>query len=72
MAKKKGSFAWSPLRKLMKRSGATIVAREAVNVLIQNLEETATLLTKKAMSFATHAKRKKITKDDMTLAIKYM
>jgi len=72
MAKKKGSFAWSPLRKLMKKSGASIVAREAVNVLIADLEQTATALTKKALSFAVHAKRKKITKDDMTLAIKYL
>ena len=72
MAKKKRSFAWSPLRKLMKRSGASIVARDAVDTLILNLEETAMTLTKKALSFAQHAKRKKITKDDMSLAIKYM
>ena len=72
MAKKKSSFAWSPLRKLMKRSGANIVARNAVDLLIMDLEEVATALTKKALGFAQHAKRKKITKDDMTLAIKYM
>jgi histone H3/H4 len=72
MAKKKRSFAWSPLRKLMKRSGANIVARNAVDLLILNLEETATKLTQKALSFAHHAKRKKITKDDMSLAIKYL
>ncbi len=34
MAKKKRSFAWSPLRKLMKRSGAQMVARNAVDALI--------------------------------------
>lgn len=72
MAKKKRSFAWSPLRKLMKKSGANIVARNAVDLLIMNLEEVATALTQKALAFATHAKRKKITKDDMTLAIKYL
>jgi len=72
MAKKKRSFAWSPLRKLMKKSGANIVARNAVDLLIQDLEETASKITKKALSFAKHAKRKKITKDDMSLAIRYM
>ena len=72
MAKKKRSFAWSPLRKLMKRSGANIVARNAVDLLIMDLEEIATELTKKALAFAVHAKRKKITKGDMNLAIKYL
>ncbi|MBN2154994.1 MAG: NFYB/HAP3 family transcription factor subunit [Candidatus Lokiarchaeota archaeon] len=71
MAKKKRSFAWSPLRKLMKKSGANIVARNAVDLLILNLEEVATELTQQALKFAKHAKRKKITKDDMALAIKY-
>ena len=72
MAKKKRSFAWSPLRKLMKRSGANIVARNAVDLLIMDLEEVATELTKKALAFAIHAKRKNITKGDMNLAIKYL
>ncbi len=72
MAKKKRSFAWSPLRKLMKRSGAQMVARNAVDALIIELEEVATKLTTKALAFAVHAKRKKITKDDMNLAIKYL
>ncbi len=68
MAKKKRSFAWSPLRKLMKKSGANIVARNAVDLLILNLEEVATDLTQQALKFAKHAKRKKITKDDMSLS----
>ncbi|GAB4319144.1 MAG: hypothetical protein Kow0069_22590 [Promethearchaeota archaeon] len=72
MAKKKRSFAWSPLRALMKRQGANIVAREAVNVLIADLEDTAMAITKQALKFAGHAKRKKITKEDVQLALKYM
>jgi DNA-binding protein len=72
MAKKKRSFAWSPLRKLMKKSGANIVARNAVDLLISDLEAVAQKLTKKALGFARHAKRKKITKEDMNLAIKYL
>lgn len=70
MAKKR-SFAWSPLRKLMKKNGASIVARGAVDALIIDLENVSMKLTKLALSFAQHAKRKKITKDDMLLAIKY-
>ena len=69
--KEEKSFAWSPLRKLMKKSGANIVARNAVDLLILNLEEVATALTQQALKFARHAKRKKITKDDMALAIRY-
>ena len=72
MAKKKRSFAWSPLRKLMKKSGANIVARNAVDLLIMDLEAVSQKLTKKALGFAHHAKRKKITKEDMALAIKYL
>ena len=72
MAKKKRSFAWSPVRKLMKKSGANIVARDAVEKLIIDLEKTAQTLTKKALKFAEHAKRKKISKEDMDLAIKYL
>ena len=72
IAKKTRSFAWSPVRKLMKKSGANIVSRDAVELLITDLEKTATTLTKKALGFAQHAKRKKISKDDMGLAIKYL
>jgi histone H3/H4 len=72
MAKKKRHFAWSPVRKLMRKAGAQIVARDAVELLITDLEGTAKTLTKKALGFAKHAKRKKISKDDMDLAIKYL
>ncbi len=71
MAKKKHSFAWSPVRRLMKKQGATIVARDAVDLLIENLESTATAITKQAITFCNHAGRKKVTKDDLLLAIKY-
>ena len=72
MAKKKRHFAWSPVRKLMRQSGAQIVARDAVELLITDLETISIKLTKKALGFAKHAKRKKISKDDLDLAIKYL
>jgi len=71
MAKKKHSFAWSPIRRLMKQQGASIVARNAVDLLIDHLEKTASKLTEQARSFTTHANRKKITKNDLLLSIKY-
>lgn len=71
MGKKTRLFAWSPLRKLMKRQGAQIVSRDAVDKIIDHLAGVAMQLTKVAYTFAMHAKRKKITKDDMLLAIKY-
>lgn len=65
------SFSWSPIRRLMKQQGASIVAREAVDLLIDHLEKTAYCLTEQAKSLTRHAKRKKITKEDLILAIKY-
>ncbi len=71
MAKKKHAFAWSPIRRLMKQQGASIVARNAVNLLIDHLEKTANGLTEQARAFTMHANRKKITKNDLLLSIKY-
>lgn len=53
MAKKKHSFAWSPIRRLMKQQGASIVARNAVDLLIDHLEKTAVKLTEQARAFNT-------------------
>jgi histone H3/H4 len=62
-------IAWSPLRSLMKAAGAEIVSRESVDVLLNFLEARAKKLTEMALTFAKHSKRKKITKDDMALAV---
>jgi histone H3/H4 len=56
----------------MKQQGASIVARNAVDLLIDHLEKTATGLTEQARTFTMHANRKKITKNDLLLAIKYV
>ena len=69
MAKKRRVFAWSPLRALMKKAGAQIVSREAVEALLFFLEERSKALTASSLKFAKHAKRKKITQADMQLAI---
>ena len=67
---KKTPFAWSPIRKLMKQQGATIVARDAVDLLINHLGKTASNITEGAIQFTMHSKRKKITKDDINLVLK--
>ncbi len=70
MAKK--VFAWSPVRKLMKDNGAEMVAREAVDALIDYLEKVARGVTNKALEMTRHANRKKLTVTDMTLAMKLL
>lgn len=63
-------FAWSPIRKLMKDNGAEMVARDAVDALIDYLEKTAKTITNKALEMTRHAGRKKLTLQDMDLAMK--
>lgn len=62
-------FAWSPIRELMKKSGAEMVAREAVDELISVLEKLAREWTSKALEMSRHANRKKLTKIDMEMAL---
>ena len=70
MAKK--VFAWSPVRKLMKDNGAEMVARDAVDALIDYLEKLAKVMTNKALEMTRHAGRKKLTLNDMDLAMKIL
>ena len=62
-------FAWSPIRELMKKSGAEMVARKAVDELIDYLERSARDLTVRALEMCRHAGRKKLTKEDLKLAL---
>lgn len=66
---KKYKFSFAPMRKLMGDAGAELVSRDAVFKLMDTLEKNATQLTKKAVGFAEHAKRKKVTVKDLDLAI---
>lgn len=62
-------FAWSPIRELMKKSGAEMVSRDAVDELIAYLEKLAKEWTNKALEMSRHANRKKLTKIDMEMAL---
>ena len=50
------AFAWSPLRALMKKAGAEIVSRAAVDKLMDYLEEYAKSLTTWFL-FSRHARK---------------
>ncbi len=63
------AFAWSPLRSLMKKAGAEIIAKDATDKLMDYLEKRARVLTEEALKIAKHAGRKKVTKNDMRLAV---
>ena len=63
------TFSWSPIRELMKSSGAEKVGRDAVDELIAHLEKYAKELTNKALEMSRHSGRKKLTKDDMEMAL---
>ena len=65
----KKAFAWSPIRELMKNNGAEIVARKAVEDLISYLEEVTSQISSKALELAKHSGRKKITANDMKIAM---
>jgi len=54
----------------MKDNGAEMVARDAVDALISYLESVAKRITNKALEMTRHAGRKKLTLDDMSLAMK--
>ena len=56
----------------MKDNGAEMVAREAVDALIDYLEKAARGVTNKALEMTRHAGRKKLTANDMDLAMKLM
>ena len=64
-------ISWSPIRRLMKHNGAVIVARDAVDELVNWMGQSAEKLTKTALTLTKHSKRKKVTRDDILLAIKY-
>ena len=72
MARKKGYFAWSPVRGLMKSAGATIVSRSAVQTLLYFLEARAKQVTEVSIALSKHAGRKKVSEKDVALALLYL
>jgi len=66
-AKKKseGYIAKAPIRRLMKKEGADLVAAEALDKLISYLETGAADATKEAIKVCNADKRKRVTAADI-------
>jgi len=66
-AKKKaeGYIAKAPIRRLMKKEGADLVAAEALDKLIDFLEKSAANATKDAIKICKTDKRKRVTAADI-------
>ena len=69
-AKKKsdGYIAKAPIRRLMKKEGADLVAAEALDKLISFLEGSAATATKDAIKVCKEDKRKRVTAADIRAA----
>jgi len=66
MAKKPETYiAKAPIRRLMKKEGADLVAAEALDKLIVFLEGAASKATKQAIQLCQNDKRKRVTAVDI-------
>jgi histone H3/H4 len=75
MAKKKKNesyIAKAPIRRLMKREGAELVSADALNKLIDYLENKAAEATKAAIKVTKADKRKRVTSEDIREATREM
>ena len=63
--KSEGYIAKAPIRRLMKKEGADLVAAEALDKLISFLEDSAANATKEAIKLCTADKRKRVTAADI-------
>lgn len=66
--KAEGYIAKAPIRRLMKKEGADLVAAEALDKLINYLEKKASETTKASIKICTDDKRKRVTAGDIRAA----
>jgi len=66
--KSEGYIAKAPIRRLMKKEGADLVAAEALDKLIGFLESSAATATKDAIKVCKEDKRKRVTAADIRAA----
>lgn len=67
MATKKGEFPRSVVRKLMRDAGATLVAKESIELMCALIESYVKSTTGKALVFMEHGKRKILSAKDLEL-----
>ena len=66
--KSDGYIAKAPIRRLMKKEGAVLVAADALDKLIGYLEKEAATATKEAIKITKADKRKRVTAADIRKA----
>ena len=66
--KSKGYFSKAPVRRLMKKEGADLVADAAIERLIDYLEKQAAAIIKDAIKLVKADKRRRITAEDIKRA----
>ena len=66
--KSEGYIAKAPIRRLMKKEGADLVAAEALDKLIGFLEKSAADATRDAIKVCKEDKRKRVTAADIRAA----
>lgn len=56
--------------RVIRKGGAVRVSEGAARVLAEYLEEEGIKVAQRAVNFATHAKRRTVTEEDIRLAVK--
>ena len=60
----------APIDRIIRDAGARRVSEEAAKELAKELERYALEIAARAVKYATHAKRRTVTKEDIQLAIR--
>ena len=61
----------APVKRIIQDAGAERVSAEAVDALVEFLEDYAEEISKKAVAYAKYAKRKTVKEEDIALAKEY-